>query len=233
MKGLVLAVAAVAALALGVPSGRAADECDGLMVCIPVAGPWVAIPAPAGRAATSTAEWQLECPEGVVGGLDARLSDAAIAVAFSGRLGSPVNPGITTTDAVVFRAVYAGRTRRPTSFRPFIGCIPAQGGGRTPTGVSSPGAFKPGEPIVRRVRTLRVQPGLLARATHACRAGERLLAASYAVGLYTRREPSRAELGAVRVVQVVRGGRILASATRSGLPRAVRAEVQIHAECLR
>ncbi len=233
MRSLAAAAAVAASLVLGVAPARAADECDGLLVCIPVAGPWVAIPAPAPGAAASTVAWQLKCPQGVVGGLDARVSNAAIAIGFNGRLGSPVNPGITTTDSVIFTAVYAGRTRRPTSFQPFIGCIPTQGGRRTPTGVHSVRAVKPGEPVVRRVRTLRVLPGLLARATHGCRPEERLLAASHAVGFYLPREPSRAELGAVRVVRVVRGGRVLVSATRRGLPPSVRVQVQIHAECSR
>ena len=35
-----------AALVAGVPASQAADECRGLQVCIPVAGPWVVIPGP-------------------------------------------------------------------------------------------------------------------------------------------------------------------------------------------
>ena len=72
--------------------------------------------------------------EGVVGGVDARASEVAVAVEFPGRIGSPVNPGITTTRSLVFKGTYAGRVSRTTSYRPFIGCIPGGGGGpRTPT----------------------------------------------------------------------------------------------------
>ena len=41
MRVAVTAIAVAAALAVSAPSARAADECKGLMVCIPVAGPWV------------------------------------------------------------------------------------------------------------------------------------------------------------------------------------------------
>jgi hypothetical protein len=87
--------------------------------------------------------------------------------------------------------------------------------------------------VATRVKTLHVVFGELARGTHGCRRGERLLAARYAIGLYTGDEPPLGKLAAVRVVQAVRGGRILVSATRRGLPPNIRAEVQVHAECAR
>jgi hypothetical protein len=224
----ILVVLAAAASATVVPAGRGADECRGLMSCIPVAGPWVMVPAAAG---VSTAAWQLECPRGVVAGLDARVSERGVGVDFSGRLGSPVNPGITTTSAVVFTGTYSGPARRATSFRPFIGCI--QGGGRrTPTSAAAT-PLPPGEPVTTRVKTIRVRFGELARATHGCEPGERLLRASHAVGLYSGEAPPQARPPSVRVVQVVRGGRVLVSATRAGLPPRVRVEVQVHAECAR
>ena len=124
----------LAALVASAPSAQAADECRGLMVCIPVAGPWVVIPAPSQAARYPEASWRLRCPRGsIVGGVDARLSRRTIDVTFTGLPGSPVNPGITTTNEVVFRGIYTGKARRPTTFRPFIGCIPTTGGGRIPT----------------------------------------------------------------------------------------------------
>jgi hypothetical protein len=229
----VTVVAAAVSLAVGVTSSSAADECNGLMVCIPVAGPWVVIPAPRGASASAT--WKLTCPEGVVGGVDARASEKTIGVDFPGRIGSPVNPGITTAEALVFRGTYVGRAARATSYRPFIGCIPGGGGGeRTPTAASAPSIVKPGEPITTRIAAVRVIPGTLARATLGCRSGERLLRATHSVGLHTSGVPSAAELTAVRVVRVVRGGTILVSATRSaGLADKVRAVVQLQAECAR
>jgi hypothetical protein len=220
-----------ALVAVAASPGRGADECRGLMACIPVAGPWVVVPAKEG---VSRAVWQLECPaRAVVAGLDARVSEPGLGVVFSGRLGSPVNPGITTTTSVLFTGTFAGTRPRATSFRPFIGCIRG-GGQRTPTGLAAaPAALVPGEPVTTRVKTIRVRNGELARATHGCQKGERLLNAGYAVGVYSGETPLQGRLDAVRVVQVVRGGRILVSATRSGIPPRVRAEVQVHAECAR
>ena len=227
--GIAALAACLCGLALLVAApGQAAGECDNLMVCIPVAGPWVGIPAPSAGGRYPRATWQLKCPEGVVAGLDARLSDRAIDVGFFGLLGSPVNPGITTTVAVVFEAMYTGAGRRSTSFRPFIGCIPTAGGVRTPTAVT---AFKPDRATMTRVKALRLVPGRLARATHGCGPGERLVSYSTAAGLYMRRPPTTAQLAAVRIARSVRRGRIVVSASRRGLPREIRAEVQIHALC--
>jgi hypothetical protein len=88
-------------------------------------------------------------------------------------------------------------------------------------------------PITVRVATLRVAEGTLARATLACRAGERLLTATHSVGLYTDGVPTAAQLAAVHVVRVRHGSQVLVSATRRGLPAGVRAEVQVQAECAR
>jgi hypothetical protein len=221
-----------ASLAVGVTASRAADECKGLMVCIPVAGPWVVIPA--SRGAVATADWKLVCPEGVVGGVDARATEKAVVVAFPGRIGSPVNPGITTTESLVFRGTYTGLTSRATSYRPFIGCIPGGGGQRTPTSVSRAEVVKPGEPITTRIVTVRVVAGTLARAKLGCRPGERLLRAGHSVGLFTNGAPAEAQRNAVRVIRVVRSGKILVSATRSGtLADNIRAVVQLQAECTR
>jgi hypothetical protein len=228
----VLVVALAAALAVHAAPGHAADECASLPVCIPVAGPWVAIPAPQGGTATAT--WRLKCPQGVIGGVDARASEKAVAVEFPGLIGSPVNPGITTRGSLLFKGTYAGLAHRATSYEPFIGCIPGGGGGpRTPVSYTAVAPVKPGSPITVRVATLRVVEGTLVRTTFACPARERLLHATHSVGLYTAGVPSVAELAAVRVVQVRRGAKILVSATRRGIPKDVRAEVQIQAECAR
>ena len=108
-----LLVALVAAAALAAPAGAQApqtNECRGLMVCVPVPGPWVTVPA---RGAPPIVRYQLACPgEGrIVGGLDALISSEAVAVSFDAKIGSPVNPGISTTSAAVFTAVDTG-TRR-------------------------------------------------------------------------------------------------------------------------
>lgn len=220
-----------AALVVGVAPGSAAGECKGLKVCIPVAGPWVVIP-PSG-APSSTAAWRLVCPQGVVGGVDALASERAVAVEFAGLLGSPVNPGITTTRALVFKGTYAGqRMHRATAYQPYIGCIPGGGGGpRTPMRLVRASAVKPGRPVTTRATTLTVEAGKLARATLACAPGERLLGGTHSVGIYIASQPTRAQLQAVRVIAARRGNRLLVSATRHGLAPRLRAEVQVLAEC--
>src|ERR671924_401749 len=145
------------------------------MVCVRVVGPWVVVPARSG-APRPRVEFQLSCPRRyLVGGLDAELSDAAIDISFLGRLGSPVAPGITTTRSAVFVATFVGSSRRSVTFRPHLGCVPANGGGgRIPTSVT---VVPPGQPTVRRVRTVRVIPGSRFAAI-GCTPAERLVAGS-------------------------------------------------------
>jgi hypothetical protein len=233
IRAVLLAAALVtASLAADVTATSAADECSGLQVCIPVAGPWVVIPPATFR--FSSATWRLECPDGVVGGTYALASERAVAVEFPGRLGSPVNPGITTASSLVFKGTYAGRARRAASFQPFIGCITSGGGGpHTPMRFTRVSAVRPGDPITTRFRTLPLEVGKLARATLACKRGERLLGSTHGVGLYLPAMPTPAQLAGVQVVVARRGGKLLISATRRGLTPSVRAEVQVLAECAR
>ena len=224
-------VAAAIGAALGAGAAAATNECRGLMVCVPVAGPWVVVPT---ELATprARAEFELRCPRRyVVGGLDAELSERAIDVAFTGALGSPVNPGITTSDAAVFAGVYVGRGARAVSYRPHIGCIPASGGGaRRPTAVN---AVPPGRPTVRRVWTVRPLAGRTIRRTYSCGAGERLIAASHAFGVYTRQPPDARLARGVSVTRTMRASRIALSVRASAALRGVRGVVQIHAVCTR
>jgi hypothetical protein len=230
IRAVAATIALAAALLVGAAPSQAADECKGLQSCIPVAGPWVTIPAPGGLA--RTASWQLTCPQGIVGGVDARASGKAVAVEFPGRIGSPVNPGITTAESLVFRGTYTGRDGRAASYQPYIGCIPTAGGGpRTRVSFQRTAAVKPGEPITIRTKSLSLAPGVLARATLTCKKGEHLLGSTHSVGLYTQSVPTKAQLAAVRVIRVRRGEQILVSATQRGLPENIRAEVQIQAEC--
>jgi hypothetical protein len=231
IRAAVIALALAAAL-VGVAPASAAGECKGLKVCIPVAGPWVVIPAPAG--ASSTALWQLVCPEGVVAGVDALASESDVTVDFAGRIGSPVNPGITTAKAIVFKGTYTGRRRRITTYQPFIGCIASGGAGsHTPMAFVRTHPVRPGEPITTRARTLDVEDGTLARARLTCKRGERLLGSTHSVGLYTSGAPSEAEIASVRVIAVRHGRQILVSARRGRLAPDVRVEVQVLAECAR
>src|SRR5262249_10356750 len=121
---------------------------------------------------------------------------------------------------------YAGRPVVATAFRPFVGCIPSSGGGRTPT------VFRPGHPTIARVRAIPVVAGRAAHVTFGCNPGERLVSSTRAVGIYGDTAPSWADLGAVRLAGAVRGGRIVATATRPALPGR-RVELQVVAICTR
>jgi hypothetical protein len=219
-----------AALVVGVAPAGATRECDGLMVCVPKAGPWVVVPT-GGRVPRPKVEYQLSCPKGyIVGGLDAELSQKAIDVSFLGMLGSPVNPGITTSRSAVFVASYVGGTARSASFRPHIGCMPASGGGsRVPT-VS--GVVLVGHPTTRRVRTVRVRAGS-ASVSQACGARERLVDASHAFGFYTRRAPSASLAGSVSGSLTDRGNRAVVEVHGDAEISDVRAVVQVQAVCAR
>jgi hypothetical protein len=226
-QALVLAATLAAALTVAAPAGGA-RECDGLQVCVPVRGPWVVVPG-GGGANRAKVEWQLSCPrEHVVGGLDAVVSVRAIDVSFYGRLGSPVNPGITTGRAVTFVGSNVGQSDRAATFRPFIGCMPSAGGGsRIPTAV---GAFPAGEPTTRRVTTERVRPGT-STVTARCVRGERLVGASHAFGFQTRSAPNASLAASVTGTRAVRDGRVVVRVRGDAELEGVRALVQVHAVC--
>lgn len=223
-----LALVAWLALAVAPSSSAQTRECDGHQVCVPIAGPWVVVSSPSGPW-RQWVEYQLTCPRGyVVGGLDAELSHRPIEIRFLGRLGSPVYPGIATARSIVFRATYVGRGTPAASFRPRAGCIPAAGAGtRIPTAA---GVFSPGEPIVRRVRTVRVRPGTTT-VTQACRASERLVGASQAVGFDRRRPPSASLVGTVSTAPSRLGNRVVVTVRADAELGGVRALLQVHALC--
>ena len=225
----VLGVVAVALAAATAQAATATHECDGLQICAPVAGPWVV--APTGTAAGRPVEYQLDCPRGyIVGGLDAELTSTAIDLSFTGTLGSPVNPGITTARSAVFTGTYVGLdTRSAASFRPHIGCIPARGGGgRVPTSASA--IVRPGHPTIRRVHTVRVPVGT-SRVTSACASGERLVAASHAVGFYTQAPPGNRLVAAVQTRAAVVGSGTVVTVRTGRAVSGVRAVVQVGVVC--
>ena len=192
-----------AALAVAAPAGGA-NECDGLQVCVPVAGPWVVVPGVDGRAAPRV-EYQLTCPRGhVVGGLDARLSVRGIDVELPRHAREP---GQSRDHDVALGGVRRRRTSGSRTgrrrFQPFIGCMPAAGGGsRVPTSVT---AVPPGQPVTRRVKTVRVRPGTTT-VVQRCAAGERLVGGSHAFGFATRTPPSASLVSSVSGSQPI-GGR--------------------------
>lgn len=216
MRLAAVLAATAAACALAASPAMATNECKGLKVCVPVVGPWV-------LAAPGQVQFQLACPKRfIVGGLDAELSSRGIDVGFVGSLGSPVNPGVTTSKEVVFLGrLVRGRDPAP-SFRPHIGCVPTSGGGeRVPTAYH---AFAPGKPGLRRVTQLIVGAGGRRTVQRRCAHGEQLVAAMHAVGFPA--PPTPAQARSVRVTQRVSGGLVTLQVT-SG----TRALVQLDLLC--
>jgi hypothetical protein len=229
VRSLAALVVVGAALAVAAPAGGA-NECDGLMVCVPVAGPWVVVPAST-SVPRQRVEFQLTCPRGhVVGGLDARLSYRAIDVGFIGALGSPVNPGITTSRSALFIGTYVGRAASAPTFRPFIGCMPSAGGGtRVPTSVSQ---LRPGRPVTRRVKTVRVRPGTTT-VVQQCASGERLVGGSHAFSFSTRTPPGASLVRSISGSQAISTERVVVRVRGDAELAGVRATVQVHALCTR
>lgn len=232
MKRLALCAALVlCAIAASAAPAGAADECRGLMVCISVPGPWVVVPAQFGASRTST-QYLLECPgqRGVVGGTDAVVSDRALDVTFAGQVGSPVSPGVTTSRSVFFSGLYAGPTPKATTFRPFLGCIPTSGGGRSTTSVT----FKPGHPITLRATSTRLLPGRVQSITRACPSGERLVSSWHTIAFRTKTAPSAVLMSVAQATRFVRNGRVLVrTTTTDAMPSNVKAEVQVGLACTR
>ena len=226
---LVLCAAVAGVSPTGADAGR---ECDGLIVCIPVAGPWVQVFGTA-----KPTYYQLACPGRgqVIGGLDADRA-GPLGITFLGTLGGPVGPGVTTGRSAVFVA----QTTRPLSgFRPLLGCIPGGGGGGRGRTVREPRrtlqAVAPApEATVWRVKNVQLKDRQRERVTHACLADERLLSFSTAIAFRTVQPPSLSILGSVRATARRAGERIVVN-VRSGIarPANVRVQLQIQAVCAR
>jgi hypothetical protein len=222
-----LAIAFVAALAVAAaqaPVGGATNECRGIMACIRVPGPWVVVP-PRG-----TAEYLLTCPGGrsVVGGLDAQATSRAVRVSFDGRLGAPVQPGVTTTRYALFRAV--STVNRAQAFQPLLGCVPTQGGGGRST--VSARVTPAGPSLELRSRIVVIGPGEARFAKISCLPDEKLVGSWHAIAFRTKQPPDLANAARVRVAHVVVGKKVVVTAAASdGLSIDVHAIVQVGAEC--
>lgn len=229
---LLIVLLAAAVSGVGPSTADAGTECDGLIVCIPVAGPWVQV-----LGGARPTYYELACPGRgqVIGGLDADRA-GPLGITFLGTLGGPVGPGVTTGRAAVFVA----QTTRPLSgFRPLLGCIPGGGGGGRGRTVYEPkrelqAVAPPPEATVWRVKNVRLKDQQRQRVTHQCLADERLLSFSSAVAFRTVRPPSLSTLGSVRATSRRAGERIVVD-VRSWIarPKNVRVELQIQAVCAR
>jgi hypothetical protein len=234
LLGPLLGAVLVVTLMAVAPSAQAADECRGFDSCIPIAGPWVVIPAPAPGTPTSSVVWELRCPlDGyIVGGTDARVNDPAIDVSFRGATGSPVSPGVTTSERVFFTAEYTGVARKVTAFQPFIGCIPTQGGGGRALTSYKQQPTPPGTPLERRVARARFMTGRTGVATAVCRPSERLVGASHALGFHSDLPPGESIRREASTSRTVNGARVAVRGTATvRLPSGLAVEIQAHALC--
>jgi hypothetical protein len=219
---LVVALAAFAAFAAPARVG-AANECNGIPRCIPIEGPWVAVPA------SGEVEFELSCPQGkgVIAGTDAEASSQDVHATFDGILGAPVAFGRTTNSAVLFRAV-AGR-HRPGSFKPFVGCIPSQ------NQVQNTLATKPtplGPPLDLRSALVPLAPGSQRTVTISCPIGEFLVDSWTATAFTTAAPPPLGLAAAVEVKTYIKGRRAtLALSASEALPVGTGAEVQVGVRC--
>ncbi len=224
-----LAVALLgAAAAIAVPTAGAADECEGLRVCLPLAGPWVVVPA-------GGVEYELACPVAgyIVAGTDVRVATRDIDVSFHAESGSPVGPGVTTRTSVTFEAIRTRMGAGPSSFRPFIGCIPTQGGGgRALTSFAAPSpGVKPSRPVTSVVVSRKVRRSSFAVRV-VCPTGTRLVGSTHAIAFRRQLSPSVAMLTAVRVARVT-GDRAVVANIRATAAAGPNAEVQVRALCAR
>lgn len=221
---LVATLAAAAVAAATAPAGGATSECHGIQRCIHVPGPWVVVPA------HGTAEYLLTCPHGrsVVGGLDAQVTSRKVHVSFDGRIGAPVQPGVTTTRYAFFRAVSS--SGRAEEFQPFLGCIPTQGGGGRST--VSARVTPPGPALEYRSRIVVIGPSQVRVARVACLASESLVGSWHAVAFRTKKPPALAHVELVHAQLVVAGRHVAVTASSTdALSVDAHAIVQAGAEC--
>ncbi len=214
-------LAAAAALAAG---GRAADECHGIQQCISVPGPWVVVPA------HGTALFHLACPRGrsVVGGLDAVATSPDVRVSFDGRLGAPVQPGVTTTRFALFRAVSVAA--HVQAFQPWLGCIPAQGGGGRSTVSARVGP--PGASLALHSLLVAATAGTVSTGRVACAGAERFVDAWHTLVFRTKQPPQLSLASLVRARHRVAGRQaIVVAVAAETLPAGARAAVQVGVEC--
>ena len=217
-------VAALAFAAVFAPVGNATGECRGITACIRVPGPWVLVPA------HGSVRYLLSCPGGksVVGGLDSQATSRAVRVSFEGRLGAPVQPGVTTTRNALFRAV--STSGHAQAFQPVLGCVPTQGGGGRST--VSARVTPVGPSLEFHARILVVRPGQVSFAKVGCSEGEQLTGAWHAIAFRVKKPPSLAAATLIHVGAAIAGRKsVVTVSAPDALSVDLHAVVQVGAEC--
>ena len=143
MRRLLVLAAAAARSAPRPPPGGRTNECRGLQICVPVAGPWVV-------ASPGRVEFQLSCPRRFVVARARRGADRARHRRRLRR--QPRQPGEPRHHDVARRGLprpprRAAAMRRRASARTSAACRRPGAAGATPTAYH---AFPPGKPASRR-----------------------------------------------------------------------------------
>jgi hypothetical protein len=220
--GAAVAVVVLAALAAAVSAG-AHNECHGIRQCISVSGPWVVV-----QAGAETDYLQSCGKQGVVGGVDADVTSTAVRLSFDGRLGAPVSPGVTTTVKVLYRGRLVTGARG--AFQPWVGCIPASGGGGRST--VSARVTSPGPALDRVARTIVVSPGEVKTASLSCPSPEKLVGAWHAVAFRTKKPPDLADAARVQAAHRIAGKKVVLTVEATdALSIDAHAVVQVGVEC--
>jgi hypothetical protein len=222
VKLLLALVAAASLAAVAAQAGGAADECRGIQQCISVSGPWVVV-----QHGTESGFLATCGKHGVVGGLDAVATTSDVRVSFDGRIGAPVSPGVTTTRSAFFRAQLV--RRGVAAFQPWLGCIPASGGGGRST-VSA--RVKPGAALVRVSRISFVAPGEVKSLSIGCPAPEKLVGGWHALAFRTKSPPALGLTGLVHAAHRLTRTRVVVTvAATDALTIDAHAIVQVGAVC--
>jgi hypothetical protein len=221
LLAFVFALAAAAALA---PAGSATNECKGIQSCIPVAGPWVVVPA------HGHVQFLLSCPHGrsIVGGLDAQATSRDVRVGFDARIGAPVSPGVSTTRYAVFTAV--STAEKVEAFQPLLGCVPTQGGGGRST--VSAAVTPTGPSLEYRANVAVVGPGTVRFARASCLPSEELVGSWHVLAFRTKKPPALDNAARVQMTAVLVKKKVVVTAEASdGLSIDAHAVVQAGVEC--
>jgi hypothetical protein len=201
-------------------------------VCVPIAGPWVAV-VPQAEAAHPSVRYQLACPQRyLIGGTAADVESLSIDVAFLGRVGSPIGPGITTAAAAIFVGSQSGNGG--SSFRPHLGCVPARGGGaRSATAFQRLPVFPAGQPLDELAVNVPLAAGVAKSLRATCPQHERLVGATHAFAFFGESPPGAAQLSAVQGRTVLRNGVAHVTVRAGSAIAGRRTEVQVLLDCAR
>src|SRR5262249_1630195 len=138
------------------------------------------------------------------------------------------SPGTTTSKDAVFIGTYVGIGDPAPTFRPHIGCVPANGGGGAiPTAYH---AYAPGKITIRRVREVHLAAGAR-RIALGCAPNERLVGGWHALGYFTDSPPPAPLVHSVEASRTVGAARVSVAVRAGAAVTRARTIVQVGAVC--